>query len=157
MTYNKQKFISSLHKGIKIHKGLVAGTRCGLCGKAIPKRDIGRYMAGNLKVCRDCFNREGKLGEEEKLLKAYSQHKIKYVDKPMGTFLTREAGTEKGTPLEIASLNRYKVTTLNIPAREQNIFQNLYHKGLIEGTRLGMGKITKKGKALLKKEARGWN
>jgi len=60
MTYNKQKFTRSLHKGIKIHKGLVAGTRCGLCGKPIPKRDIDRYMAGNLKVCKACFNREGK-------------------------------------------------------------------------------------------------
>jgi CRISPR/Cas system-associated protein Cas10 (large subunit of type III CRISPR-Cas system) len=129
---------------------------CELCGRKIAQKDIGRYMAGNLKVCRACFNREGKLGEEEKLLKAYSQHKIKYVDKPMGTFLVREAGAEKGTPLEIASLNRYKVRTLNLPPREQTILGSLYRKGLIEGQYLGKGKITKKGKALLKREARGW-
>lgn len=87
--------------------------------------------------------------KEKKVLKAYSQKKIKYVQKPMGTFLVKEQGA-RGTPLEVASLDRYKVTTLNIPSNEQSILIRLHNKGYIEGDRLGKGKITKKGKEALK-------
>ena len=97
------------------------------------------YTIKNSKIDKD----------EKRLLKLYSQRKIKYVGKPLGTFLTKEQGA-KGTELERASLDRYKVTTLNISPREQSILMGLYNKGLIEGNILGKGKITKKGKEILK-------
>jgi hypothetical protein len=88
--------------------------------------------------------------KEKKLLEMYSQRKIKYVKKPLGTLLIK-GHKAKGTPLEIASLDRYKVTTLNISPQEQSVFMGLYNKGLISGDRLGKGKITEKGKEVLKK------
>ena len=76
--------------------------------------------------------------EQKTLLRMHCKGRIKYTQQPMGI---KHPTTGK----------MLKMTTLNIPPSAQVTYSQLYRKGLISGDKLGKGKITAVGKAILSK------